>query len=70
MANICGLHTVRGCPASHYLICKAYATGRNCWEVPGRPCCKQEDLAQCLSCSVYMKGNKAMAASEAESSGA
>lgn len=61
MANICSLYSVRGCPASHYLTCKAYATGRNCWEVACKPCCKQDDFGQCLSCSVYIKGKKGMA---------
>ncbi|MDO8587784.1 MAG: hypothetical protein Q7T82_12190 [Armatimonadota bacterium] len=53
MANICSRYSVRGCPASHYLKCEAFLTGRNCWETVNKPCCRETDLARCRSCSIY-----------------
>jgi len=61
MASICSQQTVRGCPASHYLICGAYATGRNCWETQRKPCCRETDLNKCVSCGVFLRGQKEMA---------
>ena len=64
MANVCQCYEVRGCPASLYLRCEAYATGRNCWEAPTKPCCKAADLQRCRFCSVAILG-QAMAESSA-----
>jgi len=55
MPNMCSRYSVRGCPASFYLICDAYAQGKNCWEVGEKPCCRKTDLSQCKSCNVYMR---------------
>lgn len=49
---------VHGCPASHYLICKAYKEGKSCWEVPGVPCCKRDNKDRCPDCSVYIDASK------------
>ncbi|MDI6782170.1 MAG: hypothetical protein QME49_08730 [bacterium] len=46
-------YDVRGCPASHYLRCAAYASGKDCWEVPDIPCCKRNDKERCKECNIY-----------------
>ncbi|MDD5090130.1 MAG: hypothetical protein PHQ23_04360 [Candidatus Wallbacteria bacterium] len=43
------------CPAAEYLSCEAYKSGKNCWEVREKPCCKRNDFARCLTCPVYLQ---------------
>jgi hypothetical protein len=58
MANLCGKYSMRGCPASQYLNCEAYATGKNCWEIAKKPCCKQVNCEACIRCSIFLKGRE------------
>ena len=53
MANLCSEYSVRGCPASCYLICPAYLSDKNCWEVEKKPCCRKPKLSDCRNCEVY-----------------
>jgi len=55
----CSDYSIRGCPASSYLICPAYKTGKNCWEAEESiPCCKRKDKSRCPECDVYQKAEK------------
>lgn len=45
---------IRGCPASYYMNCQAYQSGKNCWEVLDIPCCKQKDKNRCKECDIYV----------------
>lgn len=45
---------LRGCPASMYFNCPAYAMGKNCWEVSDVPCCRRNDKIRCETCSLYL----------------
>ena len=56
MANKCSDYNVKGCPASYYLKCSAYAEGMNCWEVTRVPCCAKSMLSECRDCEVYRRG--------------
>lgn len=56
MANKCSDYNVKGCPASYYLKCSAYAEGMNCWEVASVPCCSKSMLSECRDCEVYRRG--------------
>jgi hypothetical protein len=55
---------VRGCPASHYLICQAYKEGKDCWEVEDIPCCKRKNKDRCKDCNVYMDALEGKGVSE------
>lgn len=57
MSNKCSDYSIKGCPASYYLTCSAFAKGKNCWEVPNVPCCSKRSLDQCRDCEVYRLGN-------------
>lgn len=56
--NRCSDYAIKGCPASQYMICEAYRTGRNCWETKGIPCCKRNDKERCKGCEVYIKAQR------------
>jgi hypothetical protein len=53
MANKCSDYQVKGCPASYYLTCRAFVEGKNCWEVPGVPCCAKSAHPECQDCQVF-----------------
>ena len=42
---------IKGCPASFYLNCKAYAKKKNCWEVKDGCLCHLNE--SCEKCSIY-----------------
>lgn len=44
---------VRRCPASCYMICKAYKNGTDCWNTTDLPCCKRDVKDRCSSCHIY-----------------
>ena len=55
MPNRCSDYSMRGCPASYYLNCPAYAADKNCWEVAEeKPCCKEVRLTECRNCRLYL----------------
>lgn len=51
--NLC--QAIRECPASQYLICGCLDSGKNCWEITGKPCCKRDEFDRCLSCEIYLE---------------
>jgi len=61
MPNLCSDYRIKGCPASYYLNCPAYAAGRNCWEVNDKPCCSKRAPADCHGCEVYKQGRAELA---------
>jgi hypothetical protein len=44
---------VRHCPASCYMICKAYKEGSDCWNTINIPCCKRNNKDRCENCHIY-----------------
>jgi len=60
--NVCSSWDVKGCPASMYLVCKAYERKKNCWEVEGIgiPCCKRLRKDRCPTCEVFQKGKSVL----------
>lgn len=60
--NLC--QATRLCPASQYLVCGCLETGRNCWEIEGKPCCKRDDFERCLTCEIYLAAAEKYEASE------
>ncbi len=55
MASKCSDYSVKGCPASYYLKCRAYAEGLNCWDLVSVPCCSKANLTECRDCEIYKK---------------
>ncbi|MDI6703185.1 MAG: hypothetical protein QME40_00655 [bacterium] len=51
-------YEIQTCPASHYLRCPAYKTGKDCWETTDLPCCKRNNKDRCNDCYVYIKAKE------------
>lgn len=66
MANLCSDYRVKGCPASYYLNCAAYAKGKNCWEIHNKACCSKRAGADCRQCEVYKRGQAELASTSRE----
>jgi len=47
---------LKGCPASHYMNCPAYAKRRNCWEEKNGCLCKVYPI--CDDCPIFIKHKK------------
>lgn len=43
---------IKSCSAGLYIICDAYKSNVNCWEVSKPVCCNKEKVT-CLDCIIY-----------------
>ena len=64
MPNVCSGYRVKGCPASFYMSCPAYLSGKNCWEVKDKHCCDTQNPSKCSACVVHSRARAAMVGSE------
>ena len=49
--NTC--RTLRGCPASQYLVCEAFLKGLECWQVEEPRCARELRFCLQYGCPVY-----------------